>query len=555
MRPQLAFVVLACLALLAVPACGGGGGKRANQEPIASISPYFEHGFVAAVMRFDGSSSADPDGRVVGWAWNFGDGSTSEGAVANHRYAAVGVYVVQLTVRDDSGASGVTQSTVRVRSEDEFPAYQMLDLGTLGGAKSDGLAINAVGQVTGYAQTADGYDHAFIVAVGQSMIDLSPEGSERSFSRGTAINDAGQVTGSAGGNAFLATPGQPMVGLGVLVGDHCSEGLDVNASGQVVGFSGGTATSCDLAHSHAFEATPGQPLIDLLGGRYGAAHAINDAGQVAGSAARADGKYSHAFVTAADGTAVDLGTLGGEWSYGSDINNAGQVTGNAQTADGDPHAFVAGTGQPMIDLGTLGGRSSDGLAINDSGQVTGVAQLGGYYHAFVAGAGQAMIDLGTLGGRFSGGYDINIVGQVTGISETADGSLHAFVAADGQPMIDLGTLGEKFSWGRAINDAGQVTGLFGASELEGRAFLATPIALLFSQLIDSTAAVPAASGLIPLVTAAQTGYEDKDLPTSCERLGQYDVAVTERTPGQIPEFDADRLLSQSSAIAGELDCP
>ena len=33
---------------------------------------------------FDGSRSSDPDGRVVGYAWDFGDGSTGAGATVDH---------------------------------------------------------------------------------------------------------------------------------------------------------------------------------------------------------------------------------------------------------------------------------------------------------------------------------------------------------------------------------------------------------------------------------------------------------------------------------------
>ena len=48
----------------------------------------------------------------------------------------------------------------------------MLDLGTLGGTFSVGLAINASGQVTGFADTADGDIHAFLWD-GTTMQDLN----------------------------------------------------------------------------------------------------------------------------------------------------------------------------------------------------------------------------------------------------------------------------------------------------------------------------------------------------------------------------------------------
>jgi PKD repeat protein len=52
---------------------------------------------------FDGSGSADPDGSVVSYAWNFGDGATASGKLASHSYAAAGTYTYSLTVTDDLG--------------------------------------------------------------------------------------------------------------------------------------------------------------------------------------------------------------------------------------------------------------------------------------------------------------------------------------------------------------------------------------------------------------------------------------------------------------------
>lgn len=56
--------------------------------------------------RFDGSASADSDGTVAGYAWQFGDGATSQsGPIARHRYARPGLYTVNLIVTDNEGCS------------------------------------------------------------------------------------------------------------------------------------------------------------------------------------------------------------------------------------------------------------------------------------------------------------------------------------------------------------------------------------------------------------------------------------------------------------------
>ena len=58
------------------------------------------------------AGSNDPDGTIVSYAWDWGDGATSTGTTATHHYAASGDATVALTVTDDDGATATaTQST------------------------------------------------------------------------------------------------------------------------------------------------------------------------------------------------------------------------------------------------------------------------------------------------------------------------------------------------------------------------------------------------------------------------------------------------------------
>jgi predicted transcriptional regulator/PKD repeat protein len=56
-------------------------------------------------LIFDGSESSDPDGALVSWSWDFGDGAHGSGPVADHTYEAGGTYTVVLTVTDNGGLS------------------------------------------------------------------------------------------------------------------------------------------------------------------------------------------------------------------------------------------------------------------------------------------------------------------------------------------------------------------------------------------------------------------------------------------------------------------
>ena len=65
--------------------------------------------------------SADTDGTLVEWYWQFGDGSSSNAANPTHTYAAPGSYPVSLTVTDDDGATATSQRDITVTGESEPP--------------------------------------------------------------------------------------------------------------------------------------------------------------------------------------------------------------------------------------------------------------------------------------------------------------------------------------------------------------------------------------------------------------------------------------------------
>jgi PKD repeat protein len=71
-----------------------------NRPPKAVISGPTS-GLVGETLSFSGANSTDEDGRIVSYAWDFGDGATGSGVSATHVYNAAGSYKVTLTVTDD----------------------------------------------------------------------------------------------------------------------------------------------------------------------------------------------------------------------------------------------------------------------------------------------------------------------------------------------------------------------------------------------------------------------------------------------------------------------
>ena len=79
-------------------------------------------------VSFDGTASFDPDGTIVGYAWDFGDGSTGSGATPTHSYSIAGTYAAKLNVTDNSGSTQVSTQTVTIT--DRPPAISLTQSST-----------------------------------------------------------------------------------------------------------------------------------------------------------------------------------------------------------------------------------------------------------------------------------------------------------------------------------------------------------------------------------------------------------------------------------------
>jgi probable HAF family extracellular repeat protein len=298
----------------------------------------------------------------------------------------------------------------------------MSDLGTLGGANSDAVAINQYGQITGAAETG-----------------LSVTFSSQCF-------DPQQQC-----HAFLWDHGV-MKDLGTLPGGESSGAAWINSSGRVVGASDITTSVNPLngvPDYHAFLWENGE-MKDLgtLGGPASVAQNSNDSGQVVGNS-----------------------------QFNSDIN--------PDYGRPDFHAFLWDNGK-MVDLnagGGLGGAEGEAVYINSKRQIVGFATLPGEasFHAFLWENG-VMSDMGTLPGDvFSFASTIDNQGRVVGYSATEDFSAMSAVLWKNGVITDLNTLipadSDFYLLGAtSINPRGEITGngvRLSTGELHG--FLLSPI--------------------------------------------------------------------------------
>jgi PKD repeat protein len=93
-----------------------------NTPPVADLSkgePYT--GQVNQDITFDGSNSYDPDGTIVKWWWEFGDGNSSTGEIVTYQYSNPGTYTVTLQVLDDANANATDTATVTIVQGENGP--------------------------------------------------------------------------------------------------------------------------------------------------------------------------------------------------------------------------------------------------------------------------------------------------------------------------------------------------------------------------------------------------------------------------------------------------
>lgn len=86
-----------------------------NQPPQVSATASPGSGSAPLTVQFNASAS-DPDGYIVSYSWDFGDGGTASGASQTHVYQNPGNYTARVTVTDNGGATASATGSITVSS-------------------------------------------------------------------------------------------------------------------------------------------------------------------------------------------------------------------------------------------------------------------------------------------------------------------------------------------------------------------------------------------------------------------------------------------------------
>ncbi len=288
----------------------------------------------------------------------------------------------------------------------------MRDLGTpTGDLNSDAGKINGAGEVAGSSSTAPvlkvdkktGYSY-FVWTDHSATWSSTLKAQELGVGGAYGINGSGEIVGTSNNDPILWSGGKP-IDLGTLGGaGNPSWASAINDSGQVVG----SAPLNDSSQTQrAFLWTPTTPdgtkgsmknlgALDTTPGQFSSGFAINALGEVVGVSDVLS--LPHSFLYQG-GKMYDLGTFGGVYngSQALSINASGVVTG---TAFDESSSFVAqrawiwiptssnGTSGQLTDLNTLipansGWILNKATTINDVGQIVGGGTINGVEHAFL----------------------------------------------------------------------------------------------------------------------------------------------------------------------------
>ena len=227
----------------------------AAQPPVANAGgPY--NGGIGAVISFNGKGSSDPQGELLTYAWNFGDGTTGTGAISTHAYTAPATYTVSLTVTNTSNLTATTSTTTAILGQN--PAANVGgpytgDIGTI-------ISFSGIGSND---PQGEALTYAWSFGDGATATGISPTHAYTTLGTYTVsltVTDTANLTSTASTTATIV--GQPPVanaggpytgGIGTIISFSGSKSNDPQGEALTYAWNfGDGATGTGVSPTHAY---------------------------------------------------------------------------------------------------------------------------------------------------------------------------------------------------------------------------------------------------------------------------------------------------------------
>jgi PKD repeat protein len=189
-----------------VSTCQTTAHVSTNLPPICDAGgPYA--GEVGVPIPMTGEGSSDPDGMIVTYRWNFGDGQTANGVNQNHTYQVPGIFTVTLTVIDNQAASTTCTTTAQVGSANTPPICDA-------GGPYSGVAGQPI-SFDGSGSSDDGTIVAYAWQFGDCGTGTGPGPTHTYATPGSytvqlCVTDDGGATSCCTATAVVGTPSSPI---------------------------------------------------------------------------------------------------------------------------------------------------------------------------------------------------------------------------------------------------------------------------------------------------------------------------------------------------------
>jgi PKD repeat protein len=191
-------------------AVAGSVPTASGQPPVAAASATPTSGTVPLNVAFASTGSTDPDGSIVAYEWDFGDGSAvASGPSAGHVYVGAGSYTARLKVTDDTGLSATRSLTISAQAP-----VVTVPMSVAGIGMSLKVARNGTGQATAAVTVRDGNGKAVPGATVSGSWSGVVAGSGSAVSGSTGVASLPSPKTKAAGTFVFTVTGVSLSGYG-----------------------------------------------------------------------------------------------------------------------------------------------------------------------------------------------------------------------------------------------------------------------------------------------------------------------------------------------------